>query len=502
MHFNLDTIIMLIYLAGMLILGLWCVRYIKSFDDFFVAGRRLGFFLSIGTMAALFVGGSAIGVAGMGHDYGIGAIWYYAAYAIGFTTLGLTFVVPLRAMGQYTVADIFAVRYDERVRLLSTVITFFAWIFFFAAFVVAGARVVEVLLGWDLRIAILVTAGIFTIYTSVGGMWAVTMTDFVQFVILITGILIIFPVAMVAVGGPEALFAATPPENTSLIPIFEGGTVWTGLGYVICTIVLTGSTGIVAPDIYLRVWCCKDDRTAKLTLYVVSALVVVFAFMLSMIGMAAKILNPEIAHEMALPWMVQTLLPHGLSGLVLVALMAAAISGAVPELVVCSSILARDLYQKLINPKADEKQLLKVSRLLTFLIGVIGMILAYLLPGFMDLTYQCYRIFVPAIAPICIAAFYSKKTTSKAALWSMAISIVVTTFCIIAFPETYLTMKDPLFIGLITSISTLLIFNHFTKPSEKDAEFVENALGLIADYKAGKKAAKAARIAARASKRA
>lgn len=486
MQLNLDSIIMFVYLGAMLILGVYCIRYIKTFDDFFVAGRRLGYFLSVGTMCALFVGGSAIGVAGMGHDYGIGAVWYYIAYGVGFVALAQTFVVPLRAMNQYTVADIFGVRYDKRVHIVSTVITFFAWIFFFAAFVVAGARVVEALLGWDLYIAILVTAGIFTIYTSVGGMWAVTMTDFVQFVILFAGIFVIFPVGMNAVGGIGTLFANTPPENVSIIPIMDGS-MMKGLGYVVATMFLTASTGIVAPDVFIRVWCAKDNKTAKQTLWTTALLIVVFAFMLAMLGMAAKIMAPDIAHEMALPWMVKELLPAGISGLVLVALMAAAISGAVPELVVCSSILARDVYQRFINPKADEVKLLKASRLLTFSVGAIGMVLAMILPGFMDLTYNCYRIFVPAIAPACIAAFYSKRTTSTSALWSMITTIIVVVFMMIFMPQTFLTFADPVIIGLIVSISTLLIANRFTKPTEKDIAFVEDSKAKIAAYKMERK---------------
>lgn len=479
---NLDTVIMFIYLGAMMALGLYCARFIKTFDDFFVAGRRLGLTLCVGTMCALFVGGSAIGIAGMGHDYGIGGVWYYLAYSIGFVILAVTFVVPLRALNQYTVSDIFSIRYDERCRIVSSIITFFSWIFFFAAFIIAGARVVEALLGWDFTFAILVTAGLFTIYTSVGGMWAVTMTDLVQFIIIIAALLIVFPVGIHAVGGFEALFAATPPENNSIIPVMDGS-MMTGLGYVVATLILTAPTGVIAPDIFIRVWCAKDNRTAKNTLLITALLVAIFAFVLVMLGMAARIMVPEMEHEMALPWLVQTLLPHGLSGLVLVALMSAAISGAVPELVVCSSILARDVYQRFLNPKADEKKLLQVSRWLTFFVGVAGMCLALKLPGFMDLTYNCYRIFVPTVLPACAAAFYSKATTSTSCLWSMITSGVTVGFMMIFMPETNLTFADPVIIGLIVSTSTLFIVNRFTKPTKEQIDFVESAQKQIAGYK-------------------
>ena len=502
MEFSLDTIIMIVYLLAMLILGIYCNRFIKNFDDFFVAGRRLGFFLAMGTMSALFIGGSAIGISGMGHDYGIGAIWYYVAYGIGFIALGLTFVVPLRALNEYTCSDIFAHRYGEKVRLASSIITFIAWILFFAAFVVAGARVVEALLGWPLWVAILLTAGIFTIYTSIGGMWAVTMTDFVQFAILIAGLLIIFPVSLAAVGGFEGLVEGVPDGFFSFIPQFEGKTTLDGVGYVVATLIVTGMTGIVAPDIFIRAWCAKDDRTAKNVLYAVGFGVVVGAFMLVLIGMAARVLNPDIAHEMAMPWMIGSLLPPGISGLVLVALMAAAISGAVPELVVCSSIVARDIYMRVFDPKASQKKLLTVSRILTFLVGVVGMAMALFLPNFMDLTYHCYRVFVPAIAPITIAAFYSKKTNEKSAFVSMILGAVTALFCILVFPESYLTFADPVIIGLIVSVAALLILNRVTKSAHPEIgiEFVDRAQEQIAEYKVWKKNWRAEKKALKSTK--
>jgi Na+/proline symporter len=320
------------------------------------------------------------------------------------------------------------------------------------------------------------------------------MTDLVQFIIIITALLVVFPIGISAVGGFGALFAATPPENISLIPIMDGS-LMTGLGYVTATLILTAPTGVIAPDIFIRAWCAKDDRTAKNTLLITALLVAIFAFMLVMLGMAAKIMAPDYEHEMALPWLVQTLLPHGISGLVLVALMSAAISGAVPELVVCSSILARDVYQRFINPKADEKKLLKVSRWLTFFVGIVGMGLALMLPGFMDLTYNCYRIFVPTVLPACAMAFYSRSTTSTSALWSMITSGIVVAFMMIFMPQTFLTFADPVIIGLVVSIATLFIVNNFTKPTAEQVAFVERAQQQIADYKKSRKLRKKGNMA-------
>jgi SSS family solute:Na+ symporter len=335
----------------------------------------------------------------------------------------------------------------------------------------------------------LLTAGIFTIYTSIGGMWAVTMTDFVQFVILILGLLVIFPVSLAAVGGLEGLAQGLPNGFFSLIPQFEGKTTLDGVGYVVATLVVTGMTGIVGPDVYIRVWCAKDNRTAKNVLYAVGFGIVIGAIMLVLIGMAARVLNPDIAHEMAMPWMISHLLPAGVSGLVLVALMAAAISGAVPELVVCSSILARDVYQRVFDPHANQKKLLLVSRILTFLVGVAGMVMAVSLPNFMDLTYHCYRVFVPAIVPITIAAFYSKKTNEKSALISMLVGAATALFCIFMFPQSYLTFADPVIVGLIASTAALLLMNCVTKSNDpqRDVQFVDNAQKEIAAYKEWKK---------------
>jgi SSS family solute:Na+ symporter len=260
----------------------------------------------------------------------------------------------------------------------------------------------------------------------------------------------------------------------------------------VATLVVTGITGIVGPDVYIRVWCAKDNRTAKNVLYAVSIMIVFGAIMLALIGMCANVLNPGIEHEMAMPWMIRNLLPSGLAGLILVALMAAAISGAVPELVVCSSILANDVYKRVINKEADDKQLLKVSRRLTFAVGVCGMALAMVLPGFMDLTYHCYRIFDPAIAPITVAAFYSRKVSSKSAMLSMIVGAVTAVFCIIAFPESYLTWGDPVIVATIVSILTLVISSQFLKSDDpkRENDFVDYAQKQMALWKEEKKAFK------------
>lgn len=479
---DVNTIIMVIYLAGMLALGIYCAKFIKTFDDFFVAGRRLGFWLSFGTMASIFVGGSAIGVAGMGHQFGMGAIWYYLAFAFGFVVLAKTFVAPLRSLEQYTIADIFEARYDKRARLAASIAIFGAWLFFFAALVVAGARVIEVTLHWDLITAIVATAGVFTIYTSIGGMWAVTMTDFVQFIILICGITAIFPISINEVGGLGALFQQVPREFVSVIPALNGSQA-VGLGMIFATIMLTAPTTIVAPDVYLRIWCIKDDKTAQKTLHSLSALLVVFAVILTLTGMAAQVLVPEAAHEMALPLMIKSLLPSGISGIMLVALLAAAVSGAVPEVIVCSSILARDFYHSFINPKADSKKLLSVSRWLTFVVGLLGMGLAVKMPGVMDLSYYSYRIFVPAAVPATIAAFYSRRTSGTSAFWSMVLGPLTAILCAWLWPESLMTYLDPVIPGLVVSVATILILNRFTKPTASQVEFYDNVQAKLKSKK-------------------
>ena len=498
----LDTIILIVYLVAMLVLGIYCVRYIKTYDDFFVSGRGLGFGLAVGTTAALFVGGSAIGVAGMGYDYGIGAIWYYIAYAVGFVILGVTFTAPLRAMNEYTIADIFAWRYGEQVRFTSSILTLVSWVFFFAAFVIAGARVVEVAMGWPLWICILATAGIFTIYTSIGGMWAVTMTDTVQFIMLLAGMLIIFPVSINAVGGFTGLYNSLDPSYFALIPEQVGGVEFNfseGLGYVVSTLFITGVTGVVGPDLYIRIWCAKDARTAKNVLYLTAALMLFGALMLAMVGMSALVLNPTLEAEFSMPWIIRELLPPGIAGLVLVALMAAAIAGAVPELVVCASIIAQDIYRKKFRPEADDKELLTASRVISFAVGAIGMILAVVMPGFMDLTYNCYRIFVPTVCPIVILAFYSKRINNQGAMASMISGFVVSIFCIFAFPETLLTWFDPVFPSTIISVVLLYVVSAL-KPStepEREASFLEFSKRELEKYAEEKAARKAAKRAAR-----
>lgn len=486
---NVDTIIMIVYLLAMLAIGVYCSKFIKSFDDFFVAGRRLGFWMSLGTMASIFVGGSAIGVAGYGHQYGLYGIMYYACFALGFLLLAKTFVSPLRSLEQYTIADIFEARYDTRVRLVASVVILLAWLCFFAALVVGGARVIEVTLGWKLTIAILATAGVFTVYTTVGGMWAVTLTDFVQFIILVIGIIAICPIALYNVGGLGEMMANVPDSYTSVIPTVDGSQML-GMGMIVAILVLTTPTTFVAPDVYLRIWCMSDDRTAKKTLYVLAGLLIFFGVIITLTGMASYVLFPDVDHELALPLMAQKLLPAGISGVMLVALLAASVSGAVPEVIVCASILARDIYQSFVNPNADDKKMLQVSRVLTAFCGVLGMVLAVLIPGVMDLTFHCYRIFIPAALPAIVAAFYSRRTSATSALISMIIGPVISMACMFLLPSTYLTYCDPVIPGLAASVIAMLVANHFFEPSEKSVAFYDKVQAHLKAEKEAKLAAK------------
>lgn len=448
----LDLALTLAYLVGMLGLGLYATRFVRNFDDYFVAGRRLGFLLSLGTLSAIFVGGGAIGIAGQGYSIGMGGVWYYWAYALGFLVLALTVLRQVRGQNRYTIADLLYEHFGPGAKLVSSLVIFFSWLCFLAALIVAGARVVEVVFGLPLPLAIFLVAATVVTYTTFGGMWAVAMTDLFQSTLLLLSIGAMFVAALVKLGGWQPAFAALPESFALVAPPGQHQYLW-------AMVWIIAPTTIVGPDIYLKIWSMKDNRTAHRTVWVLILVIAACAVCLTFLGVAARSLIPGVEPELALPSMVRHLFAPGLSGVVLVSLMAAAVSGAVPQVVVCSSILTRDVYQGWIDPAATPTRLLALARINTLLVGTAGMVLAQWIPNIVELSLHAYRIFVPALVPQVLAAFFLTGVRPRAAVASMVLGPAVTVTAMVTMPGSMLTYWDPVIPGLLAAVAAMTVLS-------------------------------------------
>ena len=191
------TVIVVAYLLFMLWVGWYSSKKITNNADFVVAGRRLGPFMMAGTLAATEIGGgSSLGVVqnGMG-GYGLSASWYIITMGIAFVIM--SFIAPkVRNTEVKTVPEYFRRRYGKVTGLITSIITLLPLIGQTAGQFIASAVITSTMLGISYKTAVVITAIVVTVYSIMGGLWSVTMTDDIQVFLIVIGMIIAIPFSL------------------------------------------------------------------------------------------------------------------------------------------------------------------------------------------------------------------------------------------------------------------------------------------------------------------
>ena len=225
---DMDVLVVLVYLVPMIAFGFWGRRRAQSQSDFLVAGRRLGPMLYSGTMAAVVLGGaSTIGGVGLGYQYGLSGMWLVVAIGVGILVLSLAFAGRIQRLRVYTVGQMLELRYGPGSSVLSGVVMWAYTLMLAVTSTIAYATIFAALLDLGKVPSILLGGTVVVIYSTLGGMWSITLTDFVQFVIKTVGIFfLLLPIVLSRAGGWAGLQAALPVDAFSLTAI-GGGTILT-----------------------------------------------------------------------------------------------------------------------------------------------------------------------------------------------------------------------------------------------------------------------------------
>lgn len=248
----MDVAVVVLYLAAMIAFGFWGRRRTTDRTDFLVAGRRLGPWLYSGTMAAVVLGGaSTIGGVGLGYQYGLSGMWLVVAIGSGILVLSLAFSGRIQRLGVFTVGQMLELRYGTGLGAPSGIVMWAYTLMLAVTSTIAYATIFGVLLDLPRVPSILIGGAVVVVYSTLGGMWSVTLTDFVQFLIKTVGIfLVLLPVALWWAGGWDGLVAAVPADALSLTSI-GGGTILTYF-------VTYGFGLLIGQDIWQRVFTARS----------------------------------------------------------------------------------------------------------------------------------------------------------------------------------------------------------------------------------------------------
>jgi SSS family solute:Na+ symporter len=418
----LDTSIIFLYLGLMVGLGIYANRKQKNIEDYFLAGRRQNTFSIACLWLASWIGGATIiGTSARAHEIGISAIWYVLAQAIGLFTFGLFFAARVKNLGDrfqhLTYPDFIASKFDSRTQVVATITTALAFIAFAAGQLVAAASIIQVLLGWDYGQALLLAAGIVILYTATGGYLAVTYTDWVQFFLLLLGVLIIGVPVAIQHAGSLGDMAAKLPES-----FFDIG-AW-GWSTILALVVSMGLSFFVAMDSFTRCFAAKSAAAARNGTLLAVLFVLPIAVAATWLGLASAVLFPAVeSSNDVLPTLVVELFPTGLRGLVLVGILAAVMSTADICILTASANVTQDIYHRYVNPKLSHARMLRLSMLASAGVGLLALLMAWRMQDIIDVLLLGFTINSAALFIPTMVAMYMKKADPNAAFWSIALSL-------------------------------------------------------------------------------
>jgi len=423
-----DWITIALYFIVVFAVGFYFARRGKTSRDYFLASRNVGWFAAGASIFAANIGSEHfIGLAGSGADSGLAVGAYELSAVFCILTLAWIFLPYYLKSRVFTMPEYLERRFNPGCRWFLTVISIVAYIFTkISVSLFAGAVLIEAVIGWPPLISAVLLVIATGIYTIAGGLSAVIYTDMIQAFILIGGSIILTAVGMSQVGGFEGLRSALPPDFFHMIkPMNHPVYPWTGtiFGIVILGIWYWCTDQVIVQ----RALGAKNLAHSRGSALFAACLKVLPLFILVLPGLIARALwKAEVAAEpdMAYPLIVMRLMPRGIAGLMIAALLAALMSSLSAVFNSCSTLLTMDVYRSF-RPEASERRLVTIGRITTagiVLVSILWIPMIRLLSNQLYQYLQSVQSYIGApITAVFLTGVLWKRATGKAALTTLIV---------------------------------------------------------------------------------
>ncbi|MEU8932979.1 sodium:solute symporter [Streptomyces sp. NPDC048409] len=454
-----DYTVIVLYLAGMLAMGWWGMRRARSKSDFLVAGRRLGPAMYSGTMAAIVLGGaSTIGGVGLGYRYGLSGAWMVFTIGLGLLALSVFFSARIARLKVYTVSEMLDLRYGGRAGVISGVVMWAYTLMLAVTSTIAYATIFDVLFDMNRTLAIVIGGTIVVAYSTLGGMWSITLTDMVQFVVKTIGVLLLLlPIAVVKAGGFSEMRAKLPTSYFD--PLGIGGET-------IFTYVLIYTFGmLIGQDIWQRVFTARGDRTAKWGGTVAGTYCLVYALAGAVIGTAAKVMYPKLGSpDDAFATIVKDELPVGVRGLVLAAALAAVMSTSSGALIACATVANNDIWSRIRGrSRSGDHDEVRGNRAFILIMGVAVIGTAIALNNVVEALTVAYNLLVGGLLVPILGGLLWKRGTVQGAL----AAVTVGGLAVVGLMAGYgILANEPVYYGLLASLAAYVVVSLATRPTD------------------------------------
>ena len=471
------TAIVVIYLLIMLFIGWYSSKKITSNTDFMVAGRRLGPLLMAGTLAATEIGGgSSLGVVQQGMEsHGISAAWYIIT--MGFAFVILTFLAPkFRAATVKTVPEYFRRRYGKGSGLITAVIMLLPLIGATASQFIASSVILSTMLGISYKTAVLIVAVVVTIYSIMGGLWSVTLTDFVQVFLIVIGMIIAVPFALNTAGGWSNVVANVPAETFDM---FKG---YSPMAVISLTIMYV-ATFTVGQEAVSRYYAARDGKAARQGSILAALVNFIYAFIPAILGIITlALINTgtfsaaefaDVGARYALPVLAVKVMPTVICGLLFAGIISATMSSSDSDLLGAGSIFANDIYRVVIKPNASNQEVMRVTQITMAICGVAAMFVALFNTGsIVSLLMFCFTLRAAgAFFPYVLGHYWKGASTAGTIAALLSGTIVVVYVDNICHGVVFgMKLSQPIVPGLLVALVFFLVFSKIFPPKVQTTE--------------------------------
>jgi SSS family solute:Na+ symporter len=465
---NLYLGALLFYSVFLMALGLFISRRVKSSSDFLVAGRSLGPGKIFATFLAANIGaGSTVGATGLGYRYGLSAWWWVGSASIG-TLLLSQYLGPklwrvAKAHNLATLPDFLEFRYGKAVKAIISVLFWFGAMAILAAQLIAISWILNTVAGIPKWEGCLIGGAVAIVYCTAGGLMSSAFVNMFELAVTMSGLLLAIPFAIHALGGWSHVHELVLAQKGSG-PATESMFSMVGVGskQIFAWIAILIPSFMISPGLVQKVYGARDVKAVRVGVGLNSLGQAIFAFVPAVLGLCAFAALPHLANpELALPTAMKLLLPKWLGVWTLASIFSAELSATDAILFMLSTSLAVDLYKTFLRPNISQHKLLVASRVASVGAGVLGIVLATVLPSIIAAVTIFYGLIAVSLFVPVVAGLYSRRVLSSAALASIISAVAATILTMQLTRNHGVGILSPQAIGILTAAVVMIGFRVF-----------------------------------------
>lgn len=430
----IDWLFVVLYLLVIAGVSIWSIRKSKeTTSDYFLANRNLGWFVIGASILASNVGSEHIvGLAGSAAKSGT-VLGHYELHSYIVLILGWIFVPFYIRSSVYTMPEFLEKRFNPQSRRLLTIIQLISYVIAKASVTIfAGALVFNQFMGVDFWTGAIILVVVTGVYTVLGGLHAVMYTEAIQAIVLLFGSLVLMIFGLNEVGGWDSLMQAIPKEKLNMfLPLNDPEFPW--LGILFASPIVGVWYWCTDQHIVQRCLAAKNEKEARRGTIFAAFLKLMPFFIFLIPGLIAYALHEQGKIQLddtnaAFPVMVKSIMPIGLRGVLAGGLLAALMSSLASVYNACSTLYTIDIYKKS-HPDASEKELVKVGRIATGIIVLMGMawipLMGRVSDGLYNYLQSVQSYMAPPISAVFLLGVFFKRLNAQGAYSSMVIGFVV-----------------------------------------------------------------------------